>query len=68
MRLGLFACAPVAPTLAVDIEVLQFCRRTFFQLPPNVTGWCEATEAFLDLKGVEFTAQVRAACDDFDVY
>lgn len=58
IKLGLFACAPVAPTLAVDIEVLQFCRRTFVHLPPNVTGWCEATEGFLDLKGIEFTAKV----------
>lgn len=59
IELGLFGCAPVAPTLAVDIEVLQFCRKTFLHLPPNVTGWAHAIEAFLDLKGIEFTAQVR---------
>ena len=60
MKLGLFGCAPVRPSLAVDIQVLQFCRQTFLRLPPNVTGWCEAVESFLDLKGVQFMSQVSS--------
>ncbi|OAX33609.1 hypothetical protein K503DRAFT_794452 [Rhizopogon vinicolor AM-OR11-026] len=43
-----FPCAPIAPTLAVDIRVLQLVKELFVRLAPNVTGWCDAFEALLD--------------------
>ena len=45
---GLFACSPIALTLAVDICVLEFVKRLFVWLTPNTTTWCEALESFLD--------------------
>ena len=60
IELGLFGSAPVAPQLAVDIQVLQFCRQSFLRLPPNVTGWSEATKAFLHLQGIQFKTRVRS--------
>lgn len=44
---GLFPCAPVAPTLAVDIKMLDFVRELFVRMPPNTTSWCDTVEAFL---------------------
>lgn len=52
---GLFPCAPVYPTLAVDLKLLEFARVQFLTLTPNVSGWCEAIVAFL--KGLLFEAQ-----------
>jgi hypothetical protein len=45
---GLFGCAPVAPTLAVDLRVLQFLRTLFVRITPNITAWCDAVESFMD--------------------
>ena len=58
MARGFFACAPVRPSLAVDIELLRFCRQVFLRMTPSVTGWSEALEAHLYPRGVEFAAQV----------
>ncbi|TRM57186.1 hypothetical protein BD626DRAFT_355265, partial [Schizophyllum amplum] len=43
----LFPCAPHRPTLAVDINILDFTRLLFLNISPNVTAWCKATEVFL---------------------
>ncbi|KII82981.1 hypothetical protein PLICRDRAFT_84208, partial [Plicaturopsis crispa FD-325 SS-3] len=48
---GLFPCAPHAPSLAVDIPVLEFVTNLFVRMPPNVTAWCDAVESFLDARG-----------------
>jgi hypothetical protein len=45
---GLFPCAPSVPSLAVDIALLNFTRDLFVRLPPNVTSFTEALEAFLN--------------------
>ncbi|KZP19915.1 hypothetical protein FIBSPDRAFT_680163, partial [Athelia psychrophila] len=45
---GFFACSPVAPSLAVDIKLLEFARLQFLHLVPNTTGWCDAMESFLN--------------------
>ncbi|KAL1750030.1 hypothetical protein FB107DRAFT_194227, partial [Schizophyllum commune] len=47
IAVGLFPCAPQRPTLAVDMNVLDFARLLFLHISPNVTAWCKATEAFL---------------------
>lgn len=59
MDRGLFACAPNSPHLAVDIRLLSLARQVFFRLSPNVTGWCDASEALLNERGFEFLTKVR---------
>ncbi|KII83000.1 hypothetical protein PLICRDRAFT_76994, partial [Plicaturopsis crispa FD-325 SS-3] len=48
---GMFPCAPCAPSLAVDLRVLDFVTTLFVRMPPNVTAWCDAVEVFLDGRG-----------------
>ena len=43
---GFFPWAPLVPTLAVDIEMLQFLHELFVRVPPNNTAWTETLEAF----------------------
>ncbi|THU87648.1 hypothetical protein K435DRAFT_681343, partial [Dendrothele bispora CBS 962.96] len=51
VRSGLFPCAPLAPTLAVDIRMLDFVNRLFLRVSPNITAWCGALEDFLRQQG-----------------
>ena len=55
---GLFACAPTAPSVAVDMRLLQFCRETFVRMPPNITGWSAAVEALLLQRGIRLGTKV----------
>lgn len=54
---GLFPCAPQAPTLAVDISLLQFTRALFVRLPPNTTSFCETLEAFLESRNYKLASR-----------
>jgi hypothetical protein len=68
---GFFPCAPIAPTLAVDIRVLQLVKELFVRLAPNVTGWCDAFEALLDGMGYRVSAKVSVFvlfCDKILTY
>jgi hypothetical protein len=56
---GLFACAPAAPTLAVDLNVLDFAREMFLRVPPNNTAWCETLESFLEQRRYKLTTRVN---------
>jgi hypothetical protein len=58
LRSGLFPCAPVAPSLAVDLRVLEFVRLLFVRQSPNHTAWCDAVETFLDGMGYKLTSKV----------
>ncbi|KIJ61379.1 hypothetical protein HYDPIDRAFT_61888, partial [Hydnomerulius pinastri MD-312] len=51
MSMGLFACAPVAPSLAVDLRVLELVKTLFVRITPNTTVWSEALEEFLNRRG-----------------
>ncbi|KAJ7116733.1 hypothetical protein C8R44DRAFT_832625 [Mycena epipterygia] len=51
LKAGLFACSPQHPSLAVDVEVLEFARRLFVNMPPNNTAWCNTLETFLSSRG-----------------
>ncbi|KAF8059310.1 hypothetical protein FPV67DRAFT_1426412 [Lyophyllum atratum] len=57
MNRGLFPCSPVAPTLAVDLLVLDFVTRLFVHMPPNITAWCQTAEEFLGPQGYKLTTQ-----------
>ncbi|KAG1744527.1 uncharacterized protein EDB91DRAFT_1236494 [Suillus paluster] len=54
---GLFPCAPMAPSLAVDLQVLEFVRLLFICQSPNQTAWCNALETFLDGMGYKLTSK-----------
>ena len=55
---GLFPCAPKAPSLAVDISLLQFTSALFLRLHPNVTSFCETLEFFLEVRGYKLNTRV----------
>ncbi|KII83750.1 hypothetical protein PLICRDRAFT_83678, partial [Plicaturopsis crispa FD-325 SS-3] len=54
---GLFPCAPRAPSLAVDLRMLEFVRTLFVRVPPNATAWCDALEDFLDGRGYKLDSR-----------
>ncbi|KAF7969128.1 hypothetical protein HWV62_28246 [Athelia sp. TMB] len=56
--MGLPPCAPVAPTLAVDLKLLEFSRLQFLTMVPNMAGWCEAMEMHLKALSFKFVGQV----------
>ncbi|KAG1844033.1 hypothetical protein DFJ58DRAFT_717669 [Suillus subalutaceus] len=57
LKLGLFACAPIAPSLAVDLRVLELVRTLFVRITPNTTAWCEALEVFLTARGYKLSTK-----------
>ncbi len=56
---GLFPCAPIEPSLLVDMRLLEFASRLFLQVPPNNTGWCKALGDFLTSLGFGLGSEVR---------
>lgn len=60
MKLGFFPCAPLRPTLAVNINLLQFVSFGFLNMAPNVTGWAKTIEEFLRVRGYAFSGAVSA--------
>ncbi|KDR65970.1 hypothetical protein GALMADRAFT_81307 [Galerina marginata CBS 339.88] len=54
---GLFPCAPLEPTLAVDLDVLDFARDLFVNAAPNTTAWCETLEGFLSSRKFKLTTR-----------
>lgn len=59
LRLGLFPCAPVRPTLAVDLNMLEYVKELFVRSPPNITAWCDTLEAFLGNRKYKVSTKVR---------
>ncbi|KIJ61161.1 hypothetical protein HYDPIDRAFT_31671 [Hydnomerulius pinastri MD-312] len=57
MSMGLFACAPIAPSLAMDLRLLHSVKTLFVRLTPNTTAWCEALAVFLQERGYGLTTQ-----------
>lgn len=58
LQLGLFPCAPIYPTLAVDLNMLDFARGLFVNAAPNITAWCETLEGFLSARKFKLTTRV----------
>ncbi|KAF9505284.1 hypothetical protein BS47DRAFT_1306907, partial [Hydnum rufescens UP504] len=44
---GLFLCAPLHPSLAVSIDMLEFVAELFVQQAPNERAWAATLENFL---------------------
>ncbi|KAF9231219.1 hypothetical protein BU15DRAFT_31468, partial [Melanogaster broomeanus] len=55
---GLFLSSPVAPSIAVDLRVLEFVKKLFVWMTPNTTAWCEALESFFDGQGYKLKTKV----------
>ncbi|KAG2104651.1 uncharacterized protein F5147DRAFT_579822, partial [Suillus discolor] len=57
LHCGFFPCAPVAPSLAVDLRLLEFVHLLFLRQSPNQTAWCDALETFLD--GMKYKLRLK---------
>ena len=60
VEMGYFPSAPIRPTLAFDINLLEFVTVASDHMAPNVTGWSNALQHFLSIRGYRFGEQVRA--------
>ena len=58
--MGYFPSAPIRPTLAFDINLLEFVTIGSHHMAPNVTGWSNALQYFLSIRRYTFGEQVRA--------
>lgn len=58
LELGFFPCAPINPSLAVDLNMLEFVNELFVNAAPNTTAWCETLEAFLGNRRYKLTTRV----------
>lgn len=57
---GLFPCAPLAPTLAVDMKTLEFVRALFLRVSPNVTAISNTLEDCLGALGYKLETIVSS--------
>ncbi|KAJ3764988.1 hypothetical protein FB446DRAFT_655870 [Lentinula raphanica] len=51
MEQGLFPCAPLQPSLAVEMPVLDFVARLFVRISPNTTALADCIQDFLGSQG-----------------
>ena len=55
---GFFPCTPIIPTLAIDIEMLQFLSELFIHIPSNNTAWTETLESIWAQRQYKLTMRV----------
>lgn len=60
--MGYFPCAPVHPTLAFDINLLEFVTIGSHHMAPNVTGWSGTIQYFLSIRGYLVGEKVYVFC------
>lgn len=60
---GLFPCAPLVPSLAVDMRVLEFVRVLFLRVSPNATAMSKTFEDCLSAVGFKLETVVRHLSD-----
>jgi hypothetical protein len=51
LDIGYFPCAPVRPTLAFDINLLELVTIASHYMALNVTGWSSSLQEFLSIRG-----------------
>ena len=59
MNIGYFPCAPVCPTLAIDINLLELVTIALHYMAPNVMGWASSLQEFLSIHGYLIGGKVR---------
>ncbi|KAJ7454484.1 hypothetical protein FB451DRAFT_1373547 [Mycena latifolia] len=57
IQCGAFPCTPLAPTLAVDLRVLEFTMNLFLQITPNNTAFSTTLERCLGAMGFQLQHQ-----------
>ncbi|KAJ7080664.1 hypothetical protein B0H15DRAFT_997243 [Mycena belliarum] len=57
MRCGAFPCAPILPSLAVDLRVLEFSKNLFLHIAPNTTAFATTLEYCLSSMGFQLKHQ-----------
>ncbi|KAJ7832722.1 hypothetical protein B0H13DRAFT_2370815 [Mycena leptocephala] len=57
LQVGAFGCAPILPSLAVDLRVLEFTMNLFLQVAPNNTAISIALERVLSNMGFQLDHQ-----------
>ena len=60
IEMGYFPCAPICPTLAFDINLLEFVTIGSHHMAPNVTGWSSTLQYFLSIHGYLVGEKVHA--------
>lgn len=60
VRSGAFPCAPLKPSLAVDLRVLEFAFKLFLNVAPNHTAFSTTLETILSTMGYQLNHQVFA--------
>ncbi|EIN06864.1 hypothetical protein PUNSTDRAFT_31527, partial [Punctularia strigosozonata HHB-11173 SS5] len=48
---GLFPCAPLEPSVAFDLNMLEMVATLFLYIAPNVTAWTATLETLLGARG-----------------
>ena len=51
VEMGYFPCAPVRPSFAFDINLLEFVTVGSHHMAPNVAGWSSTLQFFLSTRG-----------------
>ena len=59
MKYGLFPCAPVRPSIAFDINLLEMISINMCYLAPNLLGWSLTLEWFWRQRGYMLGARVN---------
>ncbi|KAL4061864.1 hypothetical protein V8B97DRAFT_2027067 [Scleroderma yunnanense] len=59
LQMSYFPCAPLAPTLAVSLKLLNLVKHLFVHIPPNISAWCEALQSYLGSMGYSVDSKVR---------
>lgn len=55
--MGYLVSAPIRPSCAFDIQMLDLVRQLHLRSPPNKTAWTLTVESFLKARGYSFTGQ-----------
>ncbi|KZT01267.1 uncharacterized protein LAESUDRAFT_664300, partial [Laetiporus sulphureus 93-53] len=53
----LFPCVPQAPSIAIDLNLLQFVKDLFMRLSSNVSSFCSTLNFFLGERDYKFSTQ-----------
>ncbi|KAF9504456.1 hypothetical protein BS47DRAFT_1277394, partial [Hydnum rufescens UP504] len=59
---GIFPCAPVWPSLAVSLDMLEFVAELFVHVAPNKRAWAATLEKYLNVCGYQFAAKDSLCC------
>lgn len=58
IEMGYFACSPVNPQAAFNLDMLEFCSELFVHAAPNERAWALTLTKHLESRGYTFAAHV----------